>query len=332
MSANLKVKIAGIEFENPLWLASGPWGGTGHKLKKVALDGKPGALVTKSIPWEPKIQVSPRAARNIYDKMFYGVDKTEPFTAHQWFSTQFPIAMEGGVPLIANINAGMEPIEKWRQACIMAEDAGAMAIELGFAAPSHGINFFIKPKCYGFQILEKIKGILSIPVFVKIPYLYPVSHIEEYVGALIDLGADAIVTCGNVSVTQVDIEAGRHTVGSATRSGTSYGAFAKPVSLAMVQIIVSKFSIPVIGTGGIRCGRDVIEYIMMGATATELVMQAMLLGPWVFKTINSQVQKWMADHEVEKLDTIRGKALGSVWKNRSSPILINDNPCDHLPD
>jgi dihydroorotate dehydrogenase (NAD+) catalytic subunit len=331
---HLQVKIAGLDFENPIWLASGPWGGTGHKLKKVALEGKPGALVTKSIPWEPKAQASPRAARTIYDRMFYGVDKTEPFTAKEWFSDEIPIALEGGVPVIANINLGLEPLEAWVEAGKMAQDSGAAAIELGFAAPSFGLNFFIGEDPFGYRITKQLKKVVSIPLFVKIPYLYPTTDLKDFVGELLDCGADGFVTCGNVAATQVDIEAGKQTIGAGPRIGTVYGEMAKPVSLAMVLLIASHFSVPIIGTGGIRTGEDVIEYVMAGASATQLVMEVMLKGPLAFQKINEQISSWMEDHDVKDLSEIRGKAINRDrgGEKRRLSVIVDDRPCDCLPE
>jgi dihydroorotate dehydrogenase subfamily 1 len=332
--SNLHVNIAGLDFENPVWLASGPWGGTGHKLKKVALEGRPGALVTKSIPWEPKAQASPRAARTIYDRMFYGVDKTEPFTAKEWFSDEIPIALEGGVPVIANINLGMEPLDVWVEAGRMAQDSGVDAIELGFAAPSFGLNFFIGKNPFGYRITDHIKKVVSVPVFVKIPYLNPTTHLKDFVGGLVDCGADGIVTCGNVAATQVDIEAGKQTIGAGSRIGTVYGEMAKPVSLAMVLLVASHFSVPIIGTGGIRTGEDVLEYVMAGASATQIVMEAMLKGPLVFQKINEQISGWMKDHHVKNLSEIRGRAISGDGgeKRLSPPVIVDDRPCDCLPE
>ncbi|MDP6178463.1 MAG: tRNA-dihydrouridine synthase [Desulfatiglandales bacterium] len=331
---SLHIKIAGLDFENPLWLASGPWGGTGQKLRKVALDGRPGAVVTKSIAWEPKIQASPRAGRAVYDRMFYGVDKSDSFSAKEWFRQEIPVAREGGVPVITDINLGTEPLDVWEETGKMAEDSGATAIELGFGAPSHGIGFLIDPNHLGYRILECVKKVVSLPVFVKIPYLYPLTHLKEFVGGLVDSGVDGIVTCGNVAATLVDIEAAKHTIGAGSRIGTTYGEIAKPVSLAAVLLIASNFSIPVIGTGGIRSGEDVIEFIMAGASATQLLMEAMLKGPLVFQKINEQILNWMENHGVSDLSEIRGNAYKTTESVDSfrTPIAVDDRPCECIPE
>lgn len=333
MKPSLITKTIGLEFPNPVWLASGPWGSSGEKLKLVATKGQPGALVTKSIPWEPMCQASPRAAQNINHHMFYGVDKTEPYTAEEWFDEQFPIALQGGVALIANVNIGSKPVEQWCQVCRMAEQAGAQAVELGFAAPSHGIHFLEQPKNYGLSILDAVKQSISIPVLVKLPYLFPAPHIPELVGPLVEKGADALVTCGNVSATQIDIETQRHTIEARNRMGTFYGRLAKPVSLAMVRIIVSCFSIPVIASGGISRGEDVIEYVMMGASATQLALEAMLKGPQVFKIINEQIETWMLDHQVTDLASIQGLALrGAGGGPTGLSVYLHEGPFGKLPE
>jgi dihydroorotate dehydrogenase (NAD+) catalytic subunit len=63
----------------------------------------------------------------------------------------------------------------------------------------------------------------------------------------------------------IDIETGIPPLGIGSRSGILPGPPHKPLALFNVFVLASKVKIPIIGSGGVCNGRDVIEYIMAGA-------------------------------------------------------------------
>ena len=331
---DLSVELFGISFRSPVWLASGPWGNTGEKLRFIAQEGKPGAVVTKTLMKSLREQPSPRVARVITGTQFLGTEYSGPFTSDEWFESQLPIALQGQIPVITSIEELSHDPEGWVDLARRAEAAGAAMIELGMAAPAigsgplPGINLFLDGRAS--IIAGAVKRAVSIPVVAKIPYLYPGLHVQKYVSELVTAGVDGIVTVGSVGAAWIDIEYGRPGTATSRRLGNLYGRSTKAHSMAIVQEICSAFDIPVIGTGGIRNAQDVIEYFMAGASAVQLVTEVMLRGPEVFRKLEDGVKTWLSEHGYSSLDDIKGKALKYLGKENTEPYIatVDEELCN----
>ncbi len=64
-------------------------------------------------------------------------------------------------------------------------------------------------------------------------------------------------------------------------------------------------SIPVIGIGGIRNYRDVIEYIMAGAAAVQ-IGTGLLIEPDILSRLTRELKAYMIENSVNALSDIRG--------------------------
>ncbi len=331
---DLGVELFGISFRSPMWLASGPWGNTGAKLRFIAQEGRPGAVVTKTLTRSLKEQPSPRVSRIITGTQFLGTEYAGPFTSDEWFRSQMTIALQGQVPVITNIEEFSYDPEGWIDLARRAEAAGAAMIELGMAAPAIGAGPLPGTKVFlegqAGIIAGAVKKAVSIPVTVKIPYLYPALHVHKYVSELVTAGVDGIVTVGSVGSAWIDIEHGRPGTATSRRLGNLYGRVTKPFSMAIVQEISSSFDIPVIGTGGIRNAQDIIEYFMAGASAVQLQTEVMLRGPGIFRKLEDGVKTWLSEHGYSSLDDIKGKALKYLGKENTEPYIavVDEELCN----
>jgi len=331
---DLSVELFGIKFRSPLWLASGPWGNTGEKLRFIAQKGRPGAVVNKTLTSSLRKQPSPRVARIIPGTQFTGTEYSGPFTADEWFESQMPVALQGEVPLIVSMEEFSYEPEGWVNLARRVEAAGAAVIELGMAAPAigsgpqPGTRLFLDGKAG--IIAGAVKRAVSIPVMVKIPYLYPGLHVQKYVSELVAAGVDGIVTVGSSGAACIDIEHGRPGLGTTGRLGNMYGAATKACSVAIVQEICSSFNIVVIGTGGIRRAEDVIEYFMAGASAVELMTEVILRGPEIFTRLEDGIKKWLSDHGYSSLGDIKGKALKYLGKENTELYIavVDEESCN----
>ncbi len=59
-------------------------------------------------------------------------------------------------------------------------------------------------------------------------------------------------------------------------------------------------------TGGIHTGLDVIKATMAGAHATQMVSALLRNGPGHLRTVRSEVEAWMREHEWDSLSEMRG--------------------------
>ena len=88
-------------------------------------------------------------------------------------------------------------------------------------------------------------------------------------------------------------------------TGGLSGPAIKAIALRMVHEVCQVVDIPVIGLGGIVDGRDVLEYILVGATAVE-VGTANFLRPCFSRDCLGEMKAICESEGISSLDELRG--------------------------
>jgi dihydroorotate dehydrogenase/Pyruvate/2-oxoacid:ferredoxin oxidoreductase delta subunit len=65
-------------------------------------------------------------------------------------------------------------------------------------------------------------------------------------------------------------------------------------------------TVPIIASGGVRSGADVIGYIAAGANAAEICAQVLLEGPAMAKRVEEEMRTWMAGKGYKRLSEFQG--------------------------
>jgi dihydroorotate dehydrogenase (NAD+) catalytic subunit len=81
----------------------------------------------------------------------------------------------------------------------------------------------------------------------------------------------------------------------------------KPVALAAVYACYRETALPIVGMGGVSCGRDVIELVACGATAVALGT-VLFSDPDAPARIRAEVGEELGRLGVEALADLRGAA------------------------
>jgi dihydroorotate dehydrogenase (NAD+) catalytic subunit len=76
----------------------------------------------------------------------------------------------------------------------------------------------------------------------------------------------------------------------------------------MVHEASRAVKIPVIGMGGIVRAEDAVEFMLAGATAVE-VGTASYADPRAVENIATNLKKWCAAHNVERVTELTGAAI-----------------------
>jgi dihydroorotate dehydrogenase len=71
-------------------------------------------------------------------------------------------------------------------------------------------------------------------------------------------------------------------------------------------------TVPIAATGGVLSGEDVLKYILLGATAVQILSVIMVNGWESISRINAELDSYMVRHGISSLETIRGEALRSL--------------------
>ncbi|MCD6275344.1 MAG: dihydroorotate dehydrogenase [Thermoplasmata archaeon] len=295
----LSVAINDLRFRNPLLLASGILDESGESMLQVIKHGA-GGVVTKSIGMEPREGYENPVIYELSYGLLNAIGLANPGIEN--YGEEIKIAKRGGVPVIGSVFG--KDAEEFAYLARKMEEYGVDAVELNLSCPharGYGMEIGVDAALVE-EIVKEVKRKVNIPVWAK---LTPNTHnIVEIAKAASD--SDALVLINTVRAMAIDIEA-KLPVLSNIFGGLS-GPCIKPIGIRAVYEVYREVEKPIVGVGGIIDARDVIEYIMAGASAVEIGTAIYLRGIHVFSEIASEMEDWMKKHGYEKIEELVGIA------------------------
>ncbi|WP_103072094.1 NAD-dependent dihydropyrimidine dehydrogenase subunit PreA [Aquimarina sediminis] len=325
--ADLSVNFAGIKAPNPFWLASAPPTNSGYQIMK-AFEAGWGGAVWKTLG-VPVINVSSRyGAINYRDTRMAGFSNIELITDRplednlremEEVKKYFP-----DHAVIASLMVNSK--DEWHQIIKDVENAGADGIELNFGCP-HGMCERGMGSAVGQEpavlktIVEWVMEVAKIPVITK---LSPnITHIVDPGVAAVQGGTDAISLVNTFkSIVGIDLDqyAPYPVVDGKGSNGGYCGPAVKPIALHMLKDLAQHEDIsktPLCGIGGIETWRDVVEFILLGATSVQVCTAVMHYGFGIVREMEAGLTRFMDDRGYKTIYDFAGKALPNVteWKN-----------------
>ncbi|MHA1838369.1 MAG: 4Fe-4S dicluster domain-containing protein [Candidatus Ranarchaeia archaeon] len=291
---DLTIEIAGIKMRSPLIMSSSPITMDGKTIKRIAKYGA-GAAVTKTIL--PEAAVNPRPCMAKVGNGMINCEGWSDLTPEDWLEREIAVAKQAGIPIIASVGARASvkgEKEKLVEIAQRATDAGASAIEIPAYDPQEMINW-----------VPIVRKGTDLPVFGK--FALWSFHIEPYIDAAVKAGTDAFTCIDSIGPALiVDVNTKNSVLGSTTGLGRISGPSIKPFALYSVYTAYKKYKNPILGCGGVSNAKDVIEFVMTGAVATQLCTAVMLRGPQLFEKINKDIRKWLEENNYSSLEDVRG--------------------------
>ena len=296
---DLRVKIADLEFKNPLIAASGTFG-FGKEYDEYYDISKLGGVSTKGLTLNPKDGNEGMRLFETPSGLMNSIGLENPgIQAFIDKELDFLLSKD----LITLVNIGGNNIEDYLEAVKMISNTNAQMIELNISCPnvkSGGMAFGIKT-CVAKDVVKKVREATDKPLIVK---LSPnANDIVEMAKACEEVGADALSLVNTFNAMAIDIDR-RKTVFNNKTAGLS-GPAIKPIALRMVYEVSKAVNIPVIGMGGIQNYKDVIEFIMAGASAVQ-VGTMNFTEPMIMPQILEDLENYMNKNKIESFKEIRG--------------------------
>lgn len=289
---NLSVDLLGISLKNPLIIASGPLTKSGHHVHQLAKAGV-GAVVMKSVSVQPREGYPfPRTVRE--GKGLLNAEGL-PNPGCEKFKEEVQKAKKSNIPIITSI-FGFSTEDYIKVAHAM-EEAGSDALEI--------IGLLRDLKAMK-RILPQLKKRIKIPLIVKMNLINNLPIVAKYVE---DYGADAITAITSIPALSIDIENFKPRLGSPTGTGGLTGAPIKPIAIKNVADIAQFVKIPILASGGISDGSDVIEMLMVGAQAVQMLTCVMRNGVKVIPRILKEIEAFMDRKNYKSLSEFRGASL-----------------------
>lgn len=268
MTVDISTSLGRLQLPAPVLTASG-CAGYGRELDAYFDITAIGAIVTKSIMMEPRSgRPTPRMAETpsgMINSIGLQGSGLESFIEHDlaWLRKR-------GARTIVSI-AGNNVLEFGRIARRLRTVEGVAGIEINISCPNvanRGLVFACNPGSAADVVAEvKKHAAPGIPLLAK---LSPdVTDIVEIAHSAVEAGADGLAMINTLLGMVIDPKTLRPHLGG--RTGGLSGPAIRPVAVrAVYQVHAAMPHIPILGMGGIRTGRDALEFIAAGASAVSV--------------------------------------------------------------
>ena len=296
---DMSVKIAGVEWKNPVTVASGTFGSGAEFTEYVDLN-KLGAVTTKgvaNIPWAGN--PTPRVAET-YGGMMNAVGLQNP-GIDLFCKRDIPFLRQYDTKIIVNVCG-----KSTEDYCEVVERLGNEDIdmmEINISCPNvkeGGIAFGQDPKAVE-AITREVKKYAKQPIIMK---LSPnVTDITEMARAAEAGGADVLSLINTLTGMKIDIE--RQKFAIANKTGGMSGPAVKPIAVRMVYQVAQAVKVPIIGMGGIASAEDALEFILAGATAVS-IGTANFFNPYATVETVRGIEEYMRRHKVDDINSLIG--------------------------
>lgn len=311
---NLTTKFDGMSFDNPLMPAAGPLNGDLEKLLFLAEQGC-GGIVTKTISKElPHI---PKPC--IYgDKTFImNSELWSEYSYNKWIDEFLPEYMKvKDRPLIVSLGYSKEDMEF----LVPKLDEFADAFEIS----THYVGTDLE------LIKETVKAIranTAKPIYMKISPHIP--NPEGFARAIKSAGANGVVAINSLGPTmKIDLEKKAIIYGNDKGFVWTSGPAIKPIALATVyKIKQAEPELTVIGVGGIKTADDVLEFLLAGASAVQMLSSALLYGKDLYSKIIKSLPQALEKYSFSSIEEVINHGLKKEVVYKQNLPKLNRSKC-----
>ncbi|MCM1319225.1 MAG: dihydroorotate dehydrogenase [Muribaculaceae bacterium] len=298
---NLEVKLSdNLVLKNPVMTASGTFGYGPEYADFIDLSRLGGILVkgTTLNPRQgnpyPRMAETPSGMLNAVGLQNPGVDA--------FIKDIYPRIKDLDTAIIVNVSGACP--EDYAEVCRRLQPLYRIAaVEVNISCPNvkqGGMAF--GTTCAGAETITRaVRDAYNGTVIVK---LSPnVTDVTEIAKAAEGAGADALSLTNTFLGMAVDVDRMKPVLSTVT--GGLSGPCIRPIAVRMVWQVCKAVKVPVIGLGGIMCGRDALEFMMAGARAVQ-VGTANFIDPSVTVKIIDEITDFCERHGVKDINEIVG--------------------------
>lgn len=298
----LQQTVLGMEFQNPVLLASGTCGYGAEFDDLIDLDAL-GGLVIKAVTADVRPgNAAPRVAE-FAAGMLNSVGLANPgpdvVLAEKlpWLRQRLRRAR-----LIVNI-AGRAPDEYGEIVRRLEEADGIDAYELNVSCPNvrqGGAIIATRPEMLAAAVRSG-RAATQRPVSVKLAPNVP------DIGALAliaqEEGADALTLVNTMPGLLFDVDERRPVLGAG--AGGMSGPGLLPIGVHAVWRAAQRVHIPLIGVGGVRAAEDAVQYLLAGASLVQ-IGTATFADPRTAERVLTDLQRWGAARGIDSVQELVG--------------------------
>ena len=202
------------------------------------------------------------------------------------------------VPVIGSLNG--YTMGGWLEYAKLIEEAGADALELNvFVLGSNPAESGAQMELRTVQMVQAVRKAVRIPVAVKLSPFY--TSLAHFAGKLDEAGADGLVLFNRFYQPDIDVEELQ------VRRQVHLSSSAElPMRLTWLAMLSPKVKASLAASGGVHTVLDVVQSIMAGAHAVQVVSALLKRGPSYLATLRQELAQWLEEHEYHSLHQAQG--------------------------
>ncbi len=282
-------KFWGLDFDSPIMLASGT-AGFGEELLTLDCLSGVGVVVSKAVSFKPRAGNPPPRLFETPLGLLNSIGLANP-GVHHVLNHILPLTEKLPCPLLINV-AG-ESIQEFSDVVEVLEQSKThLGYEINVSCPNvadGGAAFGVDPDVV-FQIAKGVSRVTDRPFSVK---LTPNGGDMVMVAkAAVDGGASAITVCNTFLGMFVDWRTGKSVIKRKVAGYTSPALL--PLVVARVWQVSNAVSVPVISSGGVSHGEDILQLLAAGASMVQ-VGTRLMRRPFAGAELMDEMQKLIGE-------------------------------------
>ncbi|AAY80905.1 dihydroorotate dehydrogenase PyrD [Sulfolobus acidocaldarius] len=285
------IQVAGVNFEDPIVIASGIVPPTKEYMQNVCEKYEPSAITSKTLTYSPLephrsptfVKISDNCYLNAIGLGNPGIQILRDLGE---IKCKLIISIGG-----SNVNEYIDAVSKINDIPVM--------IELNVSSPNRR-GFGESNLTYVEEIVKNVKSIVKKPVFVK---LGPWDNIVEIAGRALSAGADGLTLINTLKGMLIDVEDFKPILSYGT--GGISGKCIHALAVRVIHDVFKEYEPEIIGVGGVFDWRDAIELISVGAKLVGLGTVLVEKGFDVIREIREGIGTYLEEKGL-KVEEIRG--------------------------
>jgi len=202
------------------------------------------------------------------------------------------------VPVVGSLNGFTDG--GWLDYAKLIEEAGADALELNvyyLGSETGELGASIEARTV--RIVKTVRAAVRIPVAVKLSPFY--TSLAHFAKQLDEAEVDGLVLFNRFYQPDIDVEElqVRRQIHLSTSSEL-------PLRLTWLALLSPKLKTSLAVSGGVHTVLDVVQSVMTGAHAVQVVSALLKRGPSYLATLREELTQWLEEHEYHSLRQMQG--------------------------
>ncbi len=288
------VRIAKVEMEDFLTVASGMVPDVPQYISRVCEAVKPSSLTLKTVtvnPMEP--HKAPTVLKFHEGCYMNAIGLGNPGPA-------FLTNLRSACQLIVSV--GGSSVEEITRAAELLKDFGSI-MEVNLSSPNRK-GFGESMSTYTFEVAKSVKGVLGRkPLFIK---LGPWDNVIEMAGKALSGGADGLTLINTLKGMKIDLNSFSPYLTYGT--GGISGRCIHPLAVRVIHDVYREYEPEIIGMGGVFDWEDAVELMSVGAKLVGVGTAVVEAGFQVLGEIRRGVNEFLSEKGLRLCDII-GRAV-----------------------